>query len=89
MDAMHEFKIERVARQRLRRANILNWLLCALNEAGAGVEDLRISSEPFYEWVEIDLGRGIVRRNVTEQSDVDMMITILSFLKTYKGGYDV
>lgn len=86
MNAMQEFKIEREAEQRLRRANILNWLLCALNEAEAGVEDLRISSDGICEWVDIDLGRGIVRRNVTGLSDVDLLMAVFSFLKTYKGG---
>lgn len=83
MDAMREYRPEREAGQRLRRANVLNWLLCALHEAESEVVDLRISSDGICEWVDVDIGRGIVRRNVTGLTDVELMITVLNYLRSH------
>ena len=64
-----------------RRQRILNWLVCALKEAGEKVEAIDLMEDGVCEWANIDVGRGIFKVNVTGMSDIEMMLEILKKLR--------
>lgn len=64
-----------------RRQRILNWLVCALKETGEKVEAIDLMEDGVCEWVNVQVSRGIFKINVTGDSDVQMMIDILTYLR--------
>lgn len=64
-----------------RRQRILNWLVCALKEAGEKVEAIDLMEDGVCEWVNVQVSRGIFKINVTGDSDIQMMIDILTYIR--------
>ena len=65
-----------------RRRLICNWLVCALKEAGEKVEAIDLMEDGVCEWVNVQVSRGIFKINVTGDSDIQMMIDILTYLRS-------
>lgn len=72
---------ERETDDNRRRQRILNWLTCALKEAGEKVEAIDLMEDGVCEWVNVQVSRGIFKINVTGESDIQMMIDILTYLR--------
>lgn len=64
-----------------RRQRILNWLVCALKEAGENVEAIDLMEDGVCEWVDVLVARGIYKINITGDSDIQMMIDILTYIR--------
>ena len=64
-----------------RRRSICNWLVCALKEAGEDVQDIDLKTDGVCEWANVMMARSIFKINVTGDSDVQMMIDILTYLR--------
>lgn len=64
-----------------RRRSICNWLTCALKEAGEHVELIDVHEDGVSEWVNVMMPRGIYKVNVTGDSDIQMMIDILTYIR--------
>lgn len=71
----------RRAEPRRRRQRILNWLICALHEADVKVDSIDLGENGICEWANIDVGRGIIKVNVTGMSDIEMMLEILKKMR--------
>ena len=72
---------ERETDEKRRRQRILNWLVCALKESGEKVEAIDLMEDGVCEWVNVQVSRGIFKINVTGDSDIQMMIDILTYLR--------
>lgn len=68
-------------RDRSRRQGICHWLVCALKEAELDVQDIDLYTDGVCEWVNVQMPRGIYKINVTGDSDIQMMIDILTYIR--------
>lgn len=78
---MAEFKLNATDNDASRRRSICNWLVCALKEAGEDVQDIDLKTDGVCEWANVLVARGIYKVNVTGDSDVQMMIDILTYIR--------
>ncbi len=78
---MAEFTLNATGHDASRRRSICNWLVCALKEAGEDVQDIDLKTDGVCEWANVLVARGIYKVNVTGDSDVQMMIDILTYLR--------
>ena len=76
-----EARMTALERDQSRRRSVCHWLVCALKEAGLDVQDIDLKTDGVCEWANVLIPRGIFKVNVTGDSDLQMMIDILTYIR--------